>query len=107
ARGKRRVQSVGEFYRVTMSADVHVEGERLRAENVIVDRGDFESVLDCCRHDGGNFALKQNKIAHHHRATVRRLECRPSAKRKRRFDSDAVECHRKIGARKTITMYIA
>src|SRR5262249_16105384 len=90
-----------------MPTDVHVEGQRLRAENVIVDCGDFESILDRCRHDGGNFAFKQNKIAHHHRAAVRRLECRPSAKRQRGFYSHTIEGDRKIGARKTIAMYIA
>src|SRR5262249_21612998 len=101
------MERVREFYGIAMPADVHVEGKRLRTQNVVVDGGDFESVLDRRCHYRSDLALKQNEITHHHRAAMRRLECCPSAKRKRGFYSYAIERDRKIGPRKTITMYIA
>src|SRR5262249_9994793 len=90
-----------------MPGDVHVERERLRAQNVNGYRSDFESILGRCGHDRSDFALKQNKVAHHHRAAVGWLECRPSTKCKRGFYSYTVEGDRKIGGRKAIAMYIA
>src|SRR6185436_14231954 len=49
--------------------------------------------------------LEQYQIAHHHRSvSLHRLECGPTAERKRRADRHPVERHLKIRARKAIAM---
>ena len=43
---KRLEDSGRHLRRIAMAADMHVEGRRVAAQHMIVDRGDLESVLD-------------------------------------------------------------
>ena len=74
---------------------------------MVVDGRDFEPALAQLRDDRIDFAFEQDEIAHRHRFAMRRLEGDPAAERERRFDRDAVESHRQIGAREAITMNVA
>jgi hypothetical protein len=86
---------------------VHVERRRIAAQHVIVDGSDRDAVRDQLGHDRVDFGLEQDEIAHHHRAAVSRLECRPAAERQRRPDRDAVKRHLQVAARKSVAMNIA
>ena len=90
-----------------MPADMHVERCRIAAQHVIVDRRDFEAVLDQLCHHRIDLGLEQHEVAHHHGAAMRRLERRPAAERERGADGDTVERDLQIGARKPIAMNVA
>ena len=79
------------FDRVAVPADVHVEGRRVGAQQMIVDRGDVEAALDQLGHHRIDLGLQQHQIAHHHGAAMHRLERDPAAEREGRLDGDAVE----------------
>ena len=49
-----------------MAVHVHVEHARLIPEEMIVQRGHFESVLEQRGHDRVDFVLRQDQVAHHH-----------------------------------------
>jgi hypothetical protein len=80
---------------------------RVRSQNMIVDGGDFESILNRRCQYWGDFSFKQNQIAHHHRATMDGLECRPAAERECRLYGHAFQRHAQISSRKTVSMNIA
>ena len=86
---------------------MHVEGRRTAAQQVIVDRGDVEAVLDQLRHHGLDLGFQQHEIAHRHHFAAHGLERHPAAERERGFDGDAIERHGEVGARKTIAMNVA
>ncbi len=90
-----------------MSADVHVVGRGIAAQDVVVDGGDLDPVLDQLGHDRSNLGVEQHEIAHHHRSAVRRLECGPAAERERGPDGDAVDRDLQVAARKAIAMDVA
>ena len=83
---QRVVNGRGHLHGIAVTADMHVEGRRVGAQQMVVDRRDFEAVLDQLGHDRIDLGLKQHEIAHHHRAAMRRLESRPAAERQRRPD---------------------
>jgi hypothetical protein len=85
-----------------MAADMHVEGQGLGAQQMVVNCGDFEAALEQLGHDGIDLGLKQHKITHHHRGTVHRLESDPAYKREGRPDRQTVKRHLKVGAWKAI-----
>ena len=64
-----------------MSADMHVESRRIGAQQVVMDSRDLDPAFDQFGHHGIDFGFKENEIAHHHGAAMRRLEGDPTAKR--------------------------
>ena len=74
---------------------------------MIMHRCNFDPALDQFRHHGIDLGFEENEIAHDHCAVMHRLEGHPSAERERRLDRDAVEGHRKIGARKAVSVHVA
>ena len=64
-----------------MSSDVHVERQRLGAQQVVVDRGDLEATLEQLRHHGVDLGLQEHEVAHRHRHVPHRLERDPAAER--------------------------
>ena len=89
-----------------MAADMHVEGRRIGAQQMIMDGRDIETVLDHLRHDGLDLGFQQHEIAHRHHFAAHGLERHPAAERERGFDGDAIERHGEVGARKTIAMNV-
>ena len=49
-----------------MTVDVHVEDARLLPKEVVMKRGDIQTVVEQRRHDRIDFVLRQHQIAHHH-----------------------------------------
>ena len=97
----------GHLHGIAVAADVHVEGRGRGAQQVIVDRGDLEPVLDQLGHHRVDLGFEQHEVAHDHRAAVRRLERHPAAERECRLDGHAVERHLQVGARKAVAVDIA
>src|SRR5215471_5546670 len=92
------------LHRIAMPADMHVEGQRLCTQQVVVDSCDIDAAFDQLGHDWIDFALKQYEVAHHHRHVPHRLERGPAAESERRADRHAVERHLQVGSRKAVTM---
>src|SRR5215475_7684859 len=74
---------------------------------MIMNSGNFESVLDRRGHDRRDFAFKQDQITHHHRAATAGFESRPSTERECRLYDHAVQRYAQIGSRKAVPMNIA
>ena len=91
--GKCRADGSRQFDRIAVTADMHVEGGRTGAQQVVMDCGDVEAVLDHLRHDGFDLGFQQHQIAHHHDFVTHGLECDPAAERQSGFDRDTVERH--------------
>ena len=87
-----------------MSTDMHVEGFRVGAQQMIVDRRNVDAAFEQLSHGRIDFGFEQDQVAHHHRFAAPRLEGGPAAERQRGFDCDAVDRHLKIGSRKTVTV---
>ena len=104
ADGQRITNDGRHLGRVTMAADMHVEGRGARPQQVIVHGGDLEPAFDQLEHDRIDFAFKQHEVAHHHGFAMHRFERDPAAERQRRLDGDAIERHREIGARKAVAI---
>ena len=81
---------------VTMSRDVHVECLGIGTQQMIVDCGDFDAVLDHLGHHRIDLGVQEHKIAHDHGTAIGGLERDPAAERKRRLDRHAVQRHRQI-----------
>ena len=105
--GKRVADRGRHFDRIAVAADMHVEGRRTRAQQVIVDGGDVEAALDHLCHHRFDLGLQQHQIAHRHDFATHGLERDPAAERQRRLDRHAVERHGEIGTRKAVTMDVA
>ena len=90
-----------------MPADVHIERRGAAAQQMIVDGGDLDAVLDQLGHDRIDLGLQQHEVAHHHGAAMHRLEGDPAAERQCRPDGDAIERHLEVGSRKAVAMNIA
>ena len=89
-----------------MSADVHVECRRIAAQNVIVNGGDLEAVLDQLGHHWVDLGLEQHEVPHHHCAAMRGLECGPAAERQCRPNGDTVKRHLQVAAREAIAVHV-
>src|SRR5262249_28895946 len=59
------------------TADVHEEDVRVIEEEVVVQRGHLESVVEGCAHCRIHLGLRQDDVAHDHRLVARRLERGP------------------------------
>ena len=105
--GQCGVDGGRQFHGVAVAADMHVEGRRAAAQQVIVHGGDFEAVLDQLGHHGVDLGFEQHEVAHDHRAVMHRLECGPAAQCQARPNGDAVERHLQVAARKTVAMDVA
>ena len=87
-----------------MSANMHVERQRLGAQQVIVNSRDFKATFHKLGHDRVDLALQQHEVAHGHRHVPHRLERDPAAQRQRWPDSDAVKRDLEVAAREAVTM---
>src|SRR5215470_14041737 len=92
------------LHRIAMPADMHVESQRLCAQQVVMDSCDINTAFDQLSHDWIYFALKQDEVAHHHRHVPHRLERGPAAESECRADRYAVERHLQVGSRKAVAM---
>ena len=64
---------------------VHVEDARLLPEEVVVQRGDLEAVVEQRRHHRIDFVFGEHEVAHHHVGAARPLGQRdPAAEPERR-----------------------
>ena len=107
AHGQRVMNDGSHLGRVTVAADMHVEGRWAGAQQMIVHGGDIEAAFDHLEHDRVDFAFEQHEVAHHHGFAVHRLERDPATERQGRFDGDAVERHGEVAARKAIAAYVS
>ena len=97
----------GHFNRVTMSPDMQIEGRRGCAEQVIMNRRDFEAAIDQFRHDRIDLGLKKDQIAHGHDAVMCWLQCNPTAERKRGRDRDPIKGYLEVTPGKAVAMNVA
>ena len=107
ARRQAGADGGGELHRIAMPADVHVVRRGIAAQHVIVDRGDLDAVFDQFGHDRIDLGIEQHEVAHDHDPAVGRLECRPAAERQGGPNSDAIERHVKVAARKAVAVHVA
>ncbi len=96
-----------QLHGIAVPADVHVEGRRFGAQQVVVDACDLKTAGQELCHRRVDFGAEQNKVAHHHYFIAHRLERRPATQREGRFERDTVERHLQIGARKTVAVNVA
>ncbi len=69
------------------AADVHEHHLRRVPEEVVVEGGDLEPVVEGHAHDRIHLVFEQDEVAHHHRmAGARRLESGPGGETERRSD---------------------
>ena len=61
-----RLELPRQFRRRAMSVHVHVEDARLVPEEVVVQRGHFQTVVEQRGHHGINLFLREDQIARHH-----------------------------------------
>ena len=90
-----------------MAADVQIERHRFGAQQMVVDRRDFEAARLQLADHGIDLAAQQDQIAHDHRTIMHRLERRPAAKRQTGLDSDIIDLHLQVGPRKAIAVDVA
>src|SRR5262249_43548870 len=90
-----------------MSSHMHVERRGICAQQVVMNCGDLQSAFDQLDHHWVDFSFKKDEVAHDHGAAMHRLEGNPPSEGKCRFDGDTIKRHRKIAARKSITMDVA
>ena len=72
---------------------VHVHDVGRFVEQMIVDRSDFKTAFAEPGHNGIDFSLKQDQVAHNHRIRVTPRECSPRTQGEARLEHDAVERH--------------
>ncbi len=90
-----------------MTADMHVEGRGTGAQHMIVHGGNLKPAFNQLQHDWIDLGLQQHEIAHCHHPAMGWLERDPAAERERRFDRNAVERDREVGARESVAVYVA
>ena len=84
--------------------DAHIERRRICPQNMIMDSGDFESILDRRGHYRRDLTFQQNQIAHHHRAVMGRLESCPATEGECGFYGHAVQRYAQISTRKAVSL---
>ena len=89
-----------------MTGDVHVEGRRVRPQQVIMHGGDLETARDHFGHDRIDLGVQEHKVSHDHGTAMRGLECDPAAERQCRLDRHSVQRHREIRARKAVAVNV-
>ena len=90
-----------------MPAHVHIEGCRLRAQQVIMQGGDRDAAFSQLGHDGRNLCLGEHEIAHHHGHIALWPERQPRAEGECGFEFDAIKRDMQIGARQPNTINAA
>ena len=91
---KRVVDRRGQLHRIAVTADMHVERQRVGAQQVIMHGGDLEAVRDQLGHHRIDLGLEQHEIAHHHRPACIGLNAAqpPSAKAGLMVTPSSVTC---------------
>ncbi len=92
---------------IAVAGDVHVEGRRIGAQQMVVHGGDIEAGLDELGHHGIDLGFQKHDVAHRHHAAMGRLERDPAAERQPRLDGNAVERHLQVAAREAVAMDVA
>ena len=62
--GKRVMDRGRQLDGIAMAADMHVEGRRAGAQQMIVDGGDLEAACDHLGHHRVDLGLQQHEVAH-------------------------------------------
>ena len=84
---------------IAVSEDVHIEGRRLRAQQMIVECRDLDAAFGKLGHHRCDLGFGQHEIAHHHGGVAVRPEGEPGAEREARLQLDAIKRDMQIGAR--------
>src|SRR5437868_223265 len=94
---ERRFDLARQIDSLPVSMDMHVEDARLVPEEVIMKRGDLQAVIEQCRHDGINFLLGQNEVAHEDVvAAFTFSHCEPPAKAERSWQRNPCDLHMQV-----------
>src|SRR5262249_46088443 len=83
------------------AADVHEEHVWVIKEEVVVQRGHLESVVEGRAHRGIHLWLGQDDVAHDHRLIAGRLECGPRREALERPHLNANDHHTEVTTRNT------
>src|SRR5258707_5806091 len=95
-----RLDAASQVGRFSYTMHVHEVDVRVVPEEVVVQRGDIDSVIQQSGHDGVYFFLQEHQIAHHHVQTVSTLgERNPAAESKRRGRRETLDGHLQVTAR--------
>ena len=98
AQRERIVQDSREFDRISVSANVHIKHRHRGTQQVIVDRGNFEPIVDEALHHRTDLRIEEHQIAHHHHAVAARRKAKPRTERQGGLDRDAIYRHVEIRA---------
>jgi len=78
-----RLHAASQIGRFAHTMHVHEVDVRVVPEEMVVQRGDIDSVIQQSGHDGVHFFLQEHQVAHHHVQTVATLgERNPAAESK-------------------------
>src|SRR5690242_17314371 len=84
----------GEIGCFAMTMHMHVEDPRIFKEEMVMQCGDFKTVVEKCAHDGVHLVFEKHEIAHHYLVPARSLRhCQPTAETERCGCGDAVYSH--------------
>src|SRR6266576_1579553 len=87
-----------------MAADMHVKGLWIGAQQMVVNCGDLDALVEQLGHDRIDFGFEQHQVAHHHCAAGRRLECDPATESECGPDCNTIDSHLKIGSREAVAV---
>src|SRR6516162_2642847 len=103
----RGLRHAGEIRSLAVTHDVHVEETRALVEEVVMQGGHFQTVVEERGHDRVNLILGQHQVSHHHvRTSSAFRHGQPAAKAKGCRRGHAVHHHVKIRTRDVHLEYI-